>query len=343
VKLRFLIIAIVEGSMNIVNTKWQSLFFFFSLLVFSNLYTNGVKNRNFSRHLCIHAGLEVYFKKVENKVEHSHTMPQIDFIYMINLDERPEKYASCIEKLIPYGIFPFRFSAVNGWQLPMSTLNDVGFKFDYSLVEGLKGTNYDLGEGKPHHEVMHVTGRNYFSHGMNRGAIGIVLSHLSVLDALDSGYETIWVMEDDIEVIQNPHLLPSLINKLDALLGKDGWDILFTDRDTKDRQGNYIICTSYAQKPNFVPANPIKFAEIQDISSDFRKIGARYGAYSMIVRRSGMKKMLNFIKKHKVFLPYDMEYTLPDDIRLYTLRDDVVSTQIRALSDNGAPRYKEKG
>lgn len=31
-----------------------------------------------------------------------------------------------------------------------------------------------------------------------------MLSHLSVLkDALDSGYETIWVMEDDIHIIQD--------------------------------------------------------------------------------------------------------------------------------------------
>jgi GR25 family glycosyltransferase involved in LPS biosynthesis len=304
----------------------KSLFYLFlALLVCSNL--------------C--AGIGIYFKKANNKKDRNHAMPQIDFIYMINLDERPEKYASSMEKLIPYGIFPFRFSGVNGWKLPLRIINDVGFKYDSSLVEGLEGTTYDLGE-KPHHEIMHVKGRNYFSHCMNRGAIGIVLSHLSVLqDALDSGYETIWVMEDDIEIIQNPHLISDLIKKLDMLLGKNGWDILFTDRDTKDRQGNYVLCTSYASKPNFVPANPAKFQEIKDIGPDFRKIGARYGAYSMIVRRSGMKKMLRFIKQYKVFLPYDMEYTLPNNIRLYTVRNDVVSTQITALSDNGAPRYKE--
>ena len=40
-------------------------------------------------------------------------------------------------------------------------------------------------------------------------------------------------MEDDIEVLQNPHRLSDLIDQLDLLVGSDGWDILFTDRDIK--------------------------------------------------------------------------------------------------------------
>lgn len=62
----------------------------------------------------------------------------------------------------------------------------------------------------------------------------------------------------------------------------------------------------------------------------------------MIIRRSGMKKILDFIKNGQVFLPYDMEFCLPDNIRMFTVKDDIVSTQIKALSDNGAPRYLEK-
>jgi hypothetical protein len=146
-------------------------------------------------------------------------------------------------------------------------------------------------------------------------------------------------MEDDVEVIRNPHVLSELIDKLDALVGKNEWDVLFTDRDTKNREGKNIPCSSYAWRPNYTPADPGKFAEKQNISPDFRRIGSRYGAYSMIVRRSGMKKILDFLKSHQIFLPYDMEYTLPPSIRLYTVQDDVVSTQIKAISDNGAPNY----
>ena len=88
---------------------------------------------------------------------------------------------------------------------------------------------------------MHVPDRTYFGPSNARGTIGIVLSHLSVLqDALDSGYDTIWVMEDDIQIIRNPRKLSKLIAKLDALVGKNGWDVLYTDQDSKN--GERTLC-----------------------------------------------------------------------------------------------------
>lgn len=281
------------------------------------------------------------FFKVPTEKSGPYQIRNIDFIYMINLDERPEKFIHSFDELAPYGITPYRFSAVNGWKLSLEDLNEVGVKYEPWMRQGLMGTCYlPENNGEPLHEIMHVLDRNYFCHCMSRGAVGIALSHLSILkDAYDSGYETIWVMEDDIEVIKNPHLLSDLIDKLDGIVGKDGWDFLFTDFDTKGQNGAYVPCAGAAQRPNFTPFNPSRFSERVDIDPDFRKVGARYGAYSVVIRRSGMKKMLDFLK-WGIFLPYDMEYTLPEDIRMYTVRDDVVSTQPQALSDNAAPNYK---
>lgn len=286
-------------------------------------------------------GIEAHFKKPVGKSQH-HTIKNIDFIYMINLDERPEKFASCVKQLTPYGIFPYRFSAVNGWKLPYKALQELGVQFQPGMNRNLWGTSFDPETGQAHDEPMHIPGKSYFYKGMTRGAIGICLSHLSVLqDAYDSGYKTIWVMEDDIEVIRNPHRLSRLIEKLDRRLGIDGWDILFTDQDTKLRDGRRVICISFAERPYFLPLNPARFAERKIISPSFRKIGARYGAYSMIVRRSGMEKILKFAKQHKIFLPYDMEYYLPEDIRMYTTLHDVVSTQLSPPTDNCKPGYEQ--
>jgi hypothetical protein len=55
----------------------------------------------------------------------------------------------------------------------------------------------------------------------------------------------------------------------------------------------------------------------------------------MIIRRSGMEKILNFIKKNHLFFPIDMKYILPNQIRLFTVIKDVVSNMPGALSDNG--------
>ncbi len=164
-------------------------------------------------------------------------MRNIDYIYIINLDQRPEKFEKCIAQLYPYGIYPYRFSAVNGWELSIETINDLGVKFEPGMQGDFMGTSYlPRSNFKPHHEKIQNYNQTYFCHCMSRGAIGIVLSHLSILqDAYDSGYETIWVMEDDIEVIRDPHELSDLIERLDRKVGEDNWDILFTDRDT--RQG----------------------------------------------------------------------------------------------------------
>lgn len=286
--------------------------------------------------------IEDHLKIAQYKSNHPHHMRNIDFIYMINLDERPEKYKSCIDQLDPFEIFPYRFSAVNGWKLSLEAINDVGVKFQPWMQSNHLGTSYLDKSFEPHHDIVHEVGKTYFCHCMARGTIGCVLSHLSVLkDAYDAGYQTIWIMEDDIQICQNPHLVSDLIEKLDQLVGKDGWDILFTDPDTKNSNGDYVICLSYAWRPNFSPPNPNRFATRRVVSSDFKQIGARYGTYSMIVRRSGIKKILDFIMQHGVFLPYDMDFYLPGDMRLFTVIHDVVSTQPRAFSDNGSPAYEQ--
>jgi len=74
--------------------------------------------------MSLQAGLQDHFKKAEGKSD-IHKTRNIDFIYMINLDERPEKWQMSIAQLASYGIIPYRFSAVNGWELSLEDINDV--------------------------------------------------------------------------------------------------------------------------------------------------------------------------------------------------------------------------
>ncbi len=269
-------------------------------------------------------------------------MPGIDFIYMINLDQRPEKWKMSIDQLGPYGIFPFRFPAVNGWELSLETVNAVGLAFTPEMEGGFMATSYLLdGKFEPSHELISNFGQTYFCHCMARGTIGIALSHISVLqDAYDSGYETVWIMEDDIEVKKDPRILSELIQKLDALVGVNQWDILFTDKDMHNAEGNYNPCYWAAKRPDFVSSNDFYLRKV--VSEDFWQIGARYGAHSMIVRRSGMKKLLQFFKAHQIFLPYDLEFILPKGIKFYAVLEDVVTNLAKGISDNGGPNYLNK-
>lgn len=190
-------------------------------------------------------------------------------------------------------------------------------------------------------------GRSYFVHCLAKGPIGICLSHISVLkDAWDSGYETIWVMEDDIEVIQNPHLLSTLIDQLDDLVGKENWDVLFTDQDIRGSDGQYIPAYGMAKRPDMDCSIQERYSEKytmkQDISPDFRRISARFGAHSMIIRRSGIQKLLDFAKQHQIFLPYDMDNYLALGLKRYAVTTDVVTNLLNPLSDNGRPGYQDK-
>lgn len=288
------------------------------------------------------SNLQNYFKEIENKGD-SHNMRNIDFIYMINLDERPEKFNKSVKQLAPYGINPYRFSAVNGWKLSNETLNDVGVKFDSSMTRGIMGTCYLMDGEKEYisHERIEQEGKNYFSHCMARGAVGIVLSQLSILqDAYDSGYETIWVMEDDIEVHSDPRQISDLIDVLDSKVNT--WDILFTDADTRDNNGKLIPCKGTADRPNYKIPNKRAFAHSHRISKDFTCKKARYGVYSMIIRRSGMKKLLDFFNKYKIFLPYDIDCFYAPGLKVYTCNKSIVAHRLDAASDNGGENYLNK-
>jgi GR25 family glycosyltransferase involved in LPS biosynthesis len=292
----------------------------------------------------IYGDLENHLKSAPNKSP-LHSMRNIDFIYMINLDQRPEKMRMSLEQLTPYGIYPYRFSAVNGWELSLEAVNEVGLTFSPEMEGGFQGTSYHLGgDFQPSHEIIYRYGQTYFCHCLARGTVGIALSHISILqDAFDSGYETIWVMEDDIQVKRDPHLISDLIDSLDQLVGRDNWDILFTDRDMRDANDQYIPCYWAARRPDYAVFSQYNdFTLRRKISEEFWQIGARYGAHSMIVRRSGMKKLLQFFHTHHIFLPYDMDYILPKGIKLYAVLEDVVSNLPKALSDNGGPFYLNK-
>ena len=287
--------------------------------------------------------LETYFRKALNK-SLSHKIDGVDFIYMINLDERPEKFARTVQKLECFGISPYRFSAVNGWKLSTEVINRVGVKFSSEFgQEKFLGSIYREIEGKEYqgNEILRPNGETFFSLGMSRGAIGIVLSHLSVLqDAYDSGYQTIWVMEDDIEAIRDPNLISELIPKLDEC-DRD-WDILFTDTDTKDHNGNHVPCRAVAARPNVPIESLFSFFErFYPVSADFTRIGMRYGAYSMIVRRSGMEKILKYFKTYGIFIPYDMDIWLNPHLKMYSVTSDIISHCAGSPTDNSYPTYTE--
>ncbi len=289
------------------------------------------------------AGIDAHFRKVPERPL-LHQVPQIDAIYLINLDARPDKWQRSLRELQPYGIVPCRFPAINGWELPLKTLNELGVRFEQGMTGGSWAKRPDLVGLVDDFLKKDQIGQVFFACWMSQGAIGCSLSHLSVLqDAYDAGYETIWIMEDDIQVLSDPNQLSLLVEKLDTLAS--GWDVLYTDIDTDPDQIYYHAENDFQSdlkgdlwffwRPD-LPLDQNKLRRRKILSADFLQIGSRMRTHSMIIRRSGMKKILEAEKKRHLFVPYDHELALTPDIRLYTLRYPLVTFQ-ESSSDTKAP------
>ena len=296
---------------------------------------------SFFLNLLFSGTLQDHLKRAENKGD-AHHMRNIDFIYMINLDKRPEKFLLASEQLEKYGVYPYRFSAVNGWELSVEAIQDIGVKYSPGMTP-LLSTRYLSHEGKriQSYEYMKDYGKTYFCHCMAPGGMGCSLSHISILqDAYDSGYETIWVMEDDIEALEDPNRLSDLIDELDALIGSGNWDVLFTDFDYRIGVGEYLPAYGAQKRPDMdcsqMERYSNKYMDRTQVSDDFRKMSARFGTASMIIRRSGIKKLLDFSLSRNIYLPYDLENYLPSGIKRYGLTFDVVTNMLGSISDLGS-------
>lgn len=282
-----------------------------------------------------------HFKPVGPKRKPSQ-MRNIDFIYVINLDRRPERWQDVLKELVPYDILPHRFSAVDGWALPSTVLNDIGVtitpetkrcpkpdKYGSYFLPDLTRINVDLDEK--------CYGKKFISNHTSRGAVGCTLSHFSILeDAYNSGYETIWVMEDDIRVAENPHIISDLVDRLDGLVGREGWDLLYTEEGYYPAFGDYrdknlSVYSYWIWRPDMFEGDTSSLVSHKNIGSDFIKIGLKWGTRSMIIRRSGMKKILDFAKNQGIFLPIDCELAFIPQMKLFiTNRNIVVTRDLRS-------------
>lgn len=293
------------------------------------------------------AQLEKHLKPIEVRTQGAKIEP-IDCIYLINLDQRKDRLATSLSQLAVFGIVPCRFPAIYGWKIPPETLNEIGLQFLPDMQGDEWASYYPSHEKGSKFEFLtpDCYGRTFFSLWITTGAIGCSLSHLSVLqDAWDSGFETIWVLEDDFVLKGNPHLLSIHISKLDQLA--PDWDLLYTDMDTEnapfydapndfetDLKGHLL----YYWRPDMKLKDDLPLRKRTIISPDFLKIGGRMRTTSIIIRRSGMKKILQQLKSHGIFAPYDHELSLIPNIQLYNLRYSLI-TFMPSRSDIAEENY----
>lgn len=276
------------------------------------------------------ANLEDFFVKFETEKLHF-GIDKIDRVYLINLNQRPEKWDWCLRQLIPYGIYPQKVPAIYGWTLDPETLNQIGVRFEPGMWVGREPAIHYHPSGDCTWDYLNPScyGKTFFSLWTSKGAIGCALSHLSTLqDAYDAGYETIWILEDDIAVWTDPHKLSTLIEKLDSLVGKDGWDMLFTDELTLvgiDPTRDILSQCPMMWRPDHPYKDLSPLLEKTEVGEDFIRIGSRIRFHSVIYRRSGIEKILQYYKQQHIFMPIDHEVFFVPGIRPFVTKKPIVT------------------
>ncbi len=224
---------------------------------------------------------------------------KVDGVYVINLEHRPQKWIETKNIFNFYGIHPNRVNAINGWTLS---------KEDQQVLCG----SYPL--------------------RLRGGQIGCILSHVSILqDAFKRGYRVIWVCEDDIHVYENPHQLNDLISTLTEI--DPEWDVLYTDSDSKNSSGKTVVSVGSDFRPDFPYKDLNYYTKREIVNKDLIKINQRFGAYSLILSKRGIEKVLRHFIDNYLWTSYDIDIHYTHEIRQYCIRRDLVSINWEKTSD----------
>lgn len=221
---------------------------------------------------------------------HESGMPYIDCIYLINLDRATDKWNAVSPTLMQLGLNVNRVSAIDGFLLK----------------------NDDI-------EEMHGPYTTY----LRKGEIGCLLSHLSILkDAYERNLGLIWVMEDDVEFLEDLRVITESIQNLNQI--DPSWDVLYTDTNSRRTLDVYNI----PPRARHRPGQPTKERQHTQVGHNLEKIGARYGMYSIILSRSGIEKLYHYLSHVYLYCPIDHDIHIVPNISEYGITRDVVTNAI---------------
>jgi hypothetical protein len=213
----------------------------------------------------------------------------VDCIYIINLNERPEKWNRIKANFDEQHLKINRVSAINGWKIPQ-----------WKRLQ-LSGGN-----------VVRLSG----------GEIGCFLSHLSIYkDALDRGFNAVWICEDDVEFIEDANEIAFLIKELNTF--DPSWDIFYTD---------YCVHGTGCQDPR--PDQPLYEVLHNVLSKDLVRMHGRHRLHSVIFSKQGLQKVLDYFSHKYLWSALDVDIHYVPGLREYSsTRDIATSVKEGIISD----------
>lgn len=273
----------------------------------------------------------------------------IDAIYLINLDKRPEKLEKSLNELKRFNLKAHRFAAINGWALSQDELDSIALNISPEMQLGRWACQLKQNKNLPKEYYFldkSSVNKPFMSIFLTQGLVGCLMSHLNIIkNAYDAGFLRVLVLEDDIKIFQDPHILSDLIKDLDCKIGGSNWDILHTDLDHRDSRilfdaNDFVtdlkgLDLAWFYRPDIMPDQK-KLTKRTQIDQNFVKIGSRMRTHALIYNRTGMKKILDFYKSHGHFIPIDHEFCSIPNINIFSLAYDVISFE-EIYSDTRGP------
>ena len=243
--------------------------------------------------------LSLFLRKIDNVVTPS-GVAGIDCLYVVNLSEMPRRWQRMNRLLNDLSLHGNRFEAINGWHL--------------KDAKNLREMTC-FGKRYQHVPKFHLTW----------GGIGCLLSHLSILkDAYERNFEVIWILEDDAVIKEHPDCLTSILSFLNEFDSE--WDILYTDPNNLDPQGNYrTVAKPLIPAPSIKRKNDAYYNRKEIVNEILMRIYYRGGTYSMIISRKGMKKIYDALISLPVVIPYDDSLHFIEGIVEYACRIPIVT------------------
>ena len=223
--------------------------------------------------------------------EASSGLTSVDCIYVINLDERAEKWKRMQQLLNERALKVNRVSAVNGWKISDEVCQELTGPYDKK---------------------------------MKKGQIGAILSHVSALkNAFEKGFDLIWIMEDDIDFKEDVSQLPDLLEQLTEI--DPDWDVFYTDTDIISPFGKYKRPIGVGGvRPDQPPLSLSEFNERTIITNDIMKLGQRFGQHSYFISKKGIQKILNYFTHVYLWCNIDIDIHRIPTIRQYSAMRDIV-------------------
>lgn len=239
-------------------------------------------------------------------------IPPIDCIYIINLQERKDKWTRVNALFNKKGLHPNRVNAMNGMNLSYKTYRELSGPYPFRVY----ASDY-----------------------------GWLLSFLSVLkDAYQREFECIWVCQDSVHFYGESKCIPLLLETLNE--HDPNWDIFYTDcgpRIVSD--GILAHKRSFAYDPR--PGEKLKpfsyYLEQLRVNDDIVHIRQRVGMHSTILSRKGIKKILDYFTHVFVWSPLEINIHYIPGIREYSATRDIVSNQTSTPFDTSSLQKQDSG